>query len=250
MSKMFPFITDTWNPLGGICPHNCRGCWAKKIIKEKKMVKYQGPYKIDEKQINKKFKSGSFVFVCDMLDLFAANVPMVAIQMILNRIATQPNVTFLLLTKNPRYMWLMDLPKNVVAGATIESEIDPHLCGDNYSNAPLMHERIKAMIELDHPRKFISIEPIMDFSPGGFIDNILAIKPECIAIGFDNYDSKLPEPESLEKVLEFINCLEKEGIKVYRKSIREPYPQEVWDNFLREHRQSNETKETKGGLTV
>jgi protein gp37 len=224
-SKMFPFITATWNPLGGECPHNCKGCWAKAYINRIKMAKYHGAYTIDKKQINKKFKAGSFVFVCDMIDLFAANVPMVAVMTILRRIEAQPDVTFLLLTKNPRYMWLMELPKNVVAGATIETEFDPRLYGFNYSLAPLMKDRIQAMIDIKDSRKFISIEPIMDFSPGVFLSAIKNIKPEFIAVGFDNYNSGLPEPESLQKVLDFISEVEKLGIKVYRKTIREPHAQ-------------------------
>lgn len=222
MSKMFPFITETWNPLGGQCPHNCKGCWAKAYIKRLNMTKYQNGYFIDPKQINKKFKLGSFVFVCDMIDLFAKDVPMEAIQIIMKAIEKQPDVTFLLLTKNPRYMWLMDLPKNVVAGATIETEFDPRLYGFKYSEAPMMNERILAMRDLEHPRKFISIEPIMDFSPGAFLSAIRNIKPEFVAIGFDNYSNGLPEPESLQKVLDFILEIEKLGIKVYRKTIREP----------------------------
>lgn len=228
MSKMFPFITDTWNPLGGQCPHNCKGCWAKAYIKRLNMAKYQNGYFIDPKQIDRKFKPGSFVFVCDMIDLFARDVPMEAIQIIMKQIKKQPDVTFLLLTKNPRYMWIMDLPKNVIAGATIETELDPRMYGFLYSNAPLTHDRIKAMIDIKDSRKFVSIEPIMDFSPGAFTDALIQIKPEFVAVGFDNYNSGLPEPESLQKVLDFVAELENSGIKVYRKTIREPFPESKW----------------------
>ena len=217
MSKMFPFITETWNPLAGECPHNCSYCWAKKLIKDKPTLraKYQGQYRIDEKQINKKFKPNAFVFVCDMLDLFAANVPMMAVQKILNKIAAQPDVTFLILTKNPRYAWLMELPKNVVIGATIESDCD-HLV----SEAPKVLDRLQAMQDIDHLRKFVSIEPIMRFSDD-FIKYLLSIKPEFVAVGYDNYKNGLDEP-TLERTEELINTLEAVGIKVYRKTIREP----------------------------
>ena len=227
MGKMFPFITDTWNPLKGVCPHNCNYCWAKKLIAQRPTLqqKYQGQYDFDLKQIHKKFKPGSFVFVCDMLDLFARDVPMVAVMTILKQIKAQPEVTFLLLTKHPQYMADMELPENVIAGATIESEFDPRLYGYNYSKAPMMQDRIKAMINLEHPRKFVSIEPIMDFSPGAFLSAIKNIKPQFVAVGFDNYGNNLPEPESLEKVLDFIAEIEKLGIKVYRKTIREPIDQ-------------------------
>jgi DNA repair photolyase len=219
MSKMFPFITETWNPLGGECPHDCKGCWAKAYIKRLKMKKYQGSYTIDPKQINKKFKPGSFIFVCDMLDLFAANVPMEAIMRIMRKIAAQPEVTFLLLTRNPRYMWLMEIPKNCIVGATIETDI-------NYSeltNAPSPRERILAMraiVKDGYNRTFICIEPIKKFNEG-FEKLIIPLKPWGVAIGYDNYHNNFPEP-SLAETLDLIAKLEAAGIKVYRKTLREP----------------------------
>jgi DNA repair photolyase len=215
---MFPFITDTWNPLGGECPHNCKGCWAKAYINRIKMAKYHGPYTLDKKQINKKFKPGSFVFVCDMLDLFAQNVPMVTIQTIMNRIEAQPEVTFLLLTRNPRYMWLIETPKNCIVGATIETDI-------NYSeltNAPSPRQRILAMRDIvkdGHNRVFVCIEPIKKFNEG-FEELIIPLKPWAVAIGYDNYHNHFPEP-SLAETLDLIAKLEAAGITVYRKTLRE-----------------------------
>lgn len=216
MSRMFPFITDTWNPLAGECPHNCDYCWAKKLINDKPVLKnkYQGQYRIDTKQINKKFKDGSFVFVCDMLDLFAKDVPMEAIQVIMHKAEAQPNVTFLFLTKNPRYAWLMEIPKNVVIGATIESDLDYPV-----SAAPKQADRLKAMQDITGCRKFISIEPIMEYTTD-FLYAILAAKPEFVAVGYDNYKNGLTEPY-LAKTMGLIMCLEQNGIKVYRKTLRE-----------------------------
>jgi len=71
MSKMFPFITKTWNPLAGECSHRCDGCWARALAERHGWSKYQGQPRIDPKQINRRFKSGEFVFVQDMTDLFA-----------------------------------------------------------------------------------------------------------------------------------------------------------------------------------
>lgn len=215
--KMFPFITATWNPIGGECPHECTYCWAKAIIKRNpNMTKYHGKYTIDEKQINKKFTPYSFVFVCDMIDLFAANVPIAAINMVINRIIQQPNVTFLILTKNPRYAWLMDVPKNVVIGATIESNLDYPV-----SKAPKQADRLKAMQDITDNRKMLSIEPIMDFDLEPFVNEIVKAKPEFVAVGYDNYKNGLTEP-SFSKTLHLIAMLEGAGIKVYRKTIRDP----------------------------
>jgi protein gp37 len=222
--RMFPFITNTWNPLKGVCPHNCYrhsdgkpGCWAQKIIEEKPVLKakYQGPYDFDMNQIERKFKSGSFVFVCDMLDLFAANVPMVAVQIIMKLMAAQPEVTFLTLTKNPRYAWIVEIPKNVIVGATIESNINY-----NVSQAPKQTDRLEAMRDITD-RKMLSIEPIMDFDLEPFVNEIIKVGPEFVAVGYDNYKNGLIEP-SFSKTLHLIAMLEGAGIKVYRKTIRDP----------------------------
>jgi DNA repair photolyase len=216
---MFPFITDTWNPIAGNCPHNCSYCWAKKLIKNRPtlQVKYQHTdgFSFDPKQIHRKFQPGSFVFVCDMLDLFAANVPMVAVQTIMKLIAAQPDVTFLLLTKNPRYAWIVEIPKNAVVGATIESNIDYPV-----SQAPKQKDRLEAMQDITD-RKMISIEPIMDFDLEPFANAIIKANPEFVAVGYDNYKNGLVEP-SFSKTVHLIHALEGAGIKVYRKTIRDP----------------------------
>lgn len=215
---MFSFINKTWNPLGGVCPHNCEGCWAKDYIHRKKFPKYQGPYTIDKKQINRKFKAGSVIFVCDMLDLFAANVPMEAIQIIMNKIKAQPQVTFLILTRNPRYAWIMEIPENVIIGATIDTDIDyPEL-----TKAPKPEDRIKAMQDMiaENPnnRRFVCVEPIKKFTKD-FAEKIISIKPYAVAVGYDNYGNGFPEP-SLEETTELIAKLGIAGIIVYKKTLR------------------------------
>lgn len=74
-SKMFPFITRTWNPLGGECKHGCRYCWARKLAADEKMAKHQGEPRLYRRELEREFKPGDFVFVCDMLDLFGDWVP-------------------------------------------------------------------------------------------------------------------------------------------------------------------------------
>ncbi len=63
-----------------------------------------------------------------------------------------------------------------------------------------MAERAKAMIDLQYDRKFISIEPIMDFDLEIFAKWIEDIAPIHVAVGYDNWNNRLPEP-SLSKTL-------------------------------------------------
>jgi hypothetical protein len=43
-----------------------------------------------------------------------------------------------------------------------------------------------------------------------------------MAVGYDNYNNRLPEP-TLSKTMQLIDCLEKTGITVYRKTLREAW---------------------------
>lgn len=215
MSRMFPFITKTWNPLGGKCRYGCTYCWAKKFAERRKMAKYQAfsPYLVWQ-ELERYFKADDFVFVCDMCDLFGQWVPSHMIQKILDFIKKSP-AQFLLLTKNPERYLEFSLPVNCVAGATIETDIDAYI----KSNAPTALNRINAMIRIPKAQKMISIEPISKFSKN-FTDYIIRISPEFVAVGYDNYHNNLEEP-SLAETENLIKTLKDSGIKVYRKTIRE-----------------------------
>lgn len=216
---MFPFITKTWNPLCGQCFHDCCYCWAKSLIKRHAMPKYVGRHRLDEKQMRRRFNKGDFVFVQDMSDLFAITVPHEMINKILEAIRQSPEAQFLLLTKNPRRYGEFDLPENTVAGATIETDIQRHLT-EVSPNAPSYNDRLVGLAAIDHPT-MISIEPIMAFSYG-FLMDLIIIKPDFVAIGFDNYNNNLPEP-SLKQAEGLAEALEELGFKVYRKTMRDKH---------------------------
>jgi len=228
-SRMFPFITCTWNPLGGRCPHNCVYCWSmgpKGFVAKYGMWKYRGPARLVSTAPFRKFKAGEFVFVCDMCDLFASTVPDDAITTVLDAIRQSPKAKFLLLTKNPqRYLDLdVEWPSNIIFGATIESNIDyPSL-----SKAPLQSSRLSAMLELAGVRELrgrmmISIEPILSFGFHGFVEDLGAISPGIIAIGYDNYNHHLPEP-TLAETMQLIEELERRpGWRIYRKTLRKAW---------------------------
>jgi len=75
------------------------------------------------------------------------------------------------------------------------------------------------MRALDHPKKFISIEPICDFDLDEMLSWMEEIKPDIIEVGADNYHNDLPEPpwEKVEKLLAGLKTIcptvvEKDGL--------------------------------------
>jgi protein gp37 len=228
---MFSFITATWNPVTGPCPYECVYCWARGLIKRHGFKKYtEAPVGIDEKQISRKFKPGDFVFVQDMSDISILNYSQAAV--LFDAVRLQPAVTFLFLTKNPDwYLRVMRkfeilgapsliIPDNVVLGATIETN-SPDA---SVSKAPSVWRRRDAMIQLraSYPqyRRFVCVEPVMGFV-AGFEEQLAGIDPWAVAVGYDNYGHRLPEPK-LEDVRRLVDGLRRRRITVYEKTMREP----------------------------
>jgi hypothetical protein len=173
----------------------------------------------------KRIPKNGFVFVCDMADLFADDVPGEWITSVLEAIhSSGSRATFMFLTKNPRrYMEFLDLfTGNMILGATVESQYVPNY--SRYSRAPDPLSRLYAMEDLSSYdlRLFLSIEPIFDFDLVAFQNWIIMINPEMIFIGYDNYNHNLPEPQE-DKTLELIKNLEYLGFKVYRKTLRKAW---------------------------
>jgi len=199
MSKMFSFITKTWNPIaGGPCPFNCYkgGCWATMLKEQNDWEKYKGPWRIHEPQINKKFKEGEFVFVCDMIDIGAPDIPSEVVGRLLDAMSAQPEVQFLLLTKADQFYggYMHEIPNNCVCGITMETDLE---ISKDLTSAPHPEKRLHDLIWLKgiypQAKTFISIEPIMKFSDK-FAFKIAKAEPWKVAVGYDNYVNFLPEP--------------------------------------------------------
>jgi len=217
-SRMFKEVTKTWNPVVG-CLHGCQYCWARALAKGR-LKRIYGDFRprFFFERLERTPRSGT-VFVCDMGDMWGDWVPRRWIERVLDKafLASNPNLTLLFLTKNPRRYeeFIQDLQgiENIVLGATIESNLNHRL-----SSAPAPRERFLAMKNIECERKFISIEPILDFTSDPFLRWISAIRPEFVYVGYDNYGHRLPEP-SLEKTEKLIAELEK-FTEVRRKTIR------------------------------
>ena len=221
MSKMFPFITQTTNPIGGECPHDCSYCWAKKMAKDHKMLKYVGEARLFPSELERKFKAEDFVFVSDMCDLFSKAVSSELIRKVLGHYRFDMKTNYLFLTKNPgRYQEFLNtfLKFRATLGATIETNRDT----TKFSKAPDTEERFWSMYDLEYSPKFLSIEPIMDFDMEEFTTQIRNISNLTkIAVGYDNYFHNLPEP-SLAKTKELIERLKGWRYEVIEKTLREP----------------------------
>lgn len=230
-SLMFGFVDAQTNPVAGRpksgahCPNDCRYCYAKALKERHQWPKYRGPYRLDAKAL-KEYPDGYTVFLQDMGDLGDPEIPILGvIDPIARYIADHPKVTFLPLTKIPNFYLerqdvLGDL-KNIIYGVTIETNRE---IPDEVSKAPHPTLRFDAMRRLREMRPdvciLVSIEPIMEFDFDEFLNSVIGLNPELVAVGYCNHGYRLPEP-SLVKTTELINALEKRGIRVYKKTLRE-----------------------------
>lgn len=231
---MFGFVDAQTNPVAGRpvsgahCPNDCRYCYARALKERHQWPKYQGPYRLDPKAL-KEYPDGHTVFLQDMGDIGDPEIPILGvIDPIARYVANHPKVTFLPLTKNPNFYLerqdvLGDL-SNIIYGVTVETnrEIPPEI-----SKAPHPALRFNAMKKLREKRPdvriLVSVEPIIEFDFDEFLNQIVDLKPELVAVGYCNHGYRLPEP-SLRKTMHLIEMLEIYGIKVHRKTLREAVP--------------------------
>lgn len=235
MDLMFPFVNKTWNMAAMECLHACSYCWATALKKGKlkdapryvelrRMIEEYGskvkPCILIEKELNRVFRAGDFVFVEDMGDLFGSWVPSDWIRQVFKAISySDLAAKFLLLTKNPRrYLEFKGLiPQNCICGTTIETTESTR----SFSQAPPPAERFQAMKELNHPHKMVCVEPVVKFNPSKFFEWLTWIPNlEMVVVGYDNYNNHLEEP-ALKTTMKLINDLRKAGIHVTTKTLRE-----------------------------
>jgi len=225
-SRMFTRVTKTWNPVRG-CRHACympKGCFAYQLatgrLKNSPRYKHGFEPRLWPDEFDKTFGRNHMIFVCDMADLFGDWVPAEWIEETLYIAgAVGYKNEFLFLTKNPkRYSGFIGLvPENATLGVTIETNRNIRSMG--LTKAPEPIERYDWMKVLPWPKKFVAVEPIMDFDLEILVKMIKDIEPKAVAVGYDNWNCGLPEPE-LSKTMKLIEELEK-FTEVWRKSLRE-----------------------------
>lgn len=215
--NMYPWVSHTHCHLGGQCPHRCVYCYVDHP-RWGRPARYQGELRLIEAEFKVKYGSGKTIFVENCNDLFAAEVPHSDIQRVLGHCKEWPDNTYVLQSKNPgRIMsYVPELPPNVVVGATIETNRDMQ----GISAAPAPTVRMLAMedFRLRFPgiKRFVTIEPVLDFDTEILAAWIDRIRPDFLNLGADSKNHHLPEP-TVAKILELAAKLHAYGIELREK---------------------------------
>ena len=186
--NMYGWVDYTWNVIKGRCPHDCVYCYMKRFP--------QKPLRFDEKELRTNLGIGNTIFVGSSCDMWAEEIPTRWIMQILEHCKKYPDNTYLFQSKNPaRFSQLFGLlPPKIILGTTLETNRDISI---NISKAPTIPYRSFYMWYISnfrHVDTMISIEPIMDFDLGMFVEMIDKIRPKFVSIGADSKGHNLPEP--------------------------------------------------------
>ena len=214
--NMYPWVTHTHTHLGGECPHRCSYCAIQAMAKRFPAMKdkYSGPLRLIEDEFKVKYGTGKTIFIENCNDLFAEEVPGDLVLRILTHCSLWPENTYVFQTKNPgRYSKFIDfLPANRILGCTIETNRDM----STISQAPHPEKRASAMLLLGRERKFVTIEPVLDFDVDILSKWIAGTSPDFVNIGADSKGHGLPEPP-MWKVEALIKSLKESGIEIREK---------------------------------
>lgn len=197
--NMYPFVTHTWNPIRGKCPHECVYCYMKD--------KPVGELRLDEKALNDNLGEGKTIFVGSSTDMWAGKVPTEWIDQVLVSCKKMLNNTYLFQTKDTSrfHDFAYVMPLKAIFGTTIETNRHEY----SVSRAPLPAFRIAFLASYYEPGEFfISIEPILDFDLNVMVDWFRYIEPSFVSIGADSKSHGLPEPDG-GKIKELIIELKK-----------------------------------------
>lgn len=210
----------TYNPIKGICSHDCTYCFMKAM---RHRFKQDSTLRLNEKELKANLGKERFIFVESSTDGFALDVPTEWIVKVLDHLYDYPDNEYMLQTKNPArflefvgHKFFKDRKEKLVLCTTIESDIDY----PDVSTAPVVADRIEAMKLLSTLgfKTMVTVEPIIDFTDAVTFAEILAtINPIQVNLGANTSKAvKLTEPNKA-KILALIVELETLGITVHKK---------------------------------
>jgi len=205
--NMYGFVTHTWNPIKGRCPHNCNYCY---------MHRYWGmmendKFRLDEKELETNLGEGNFIFVGSSTDMWLGKTEWIS--KVLTHIAKYPKNQYLFQTKAPINYEDWTFYDNQILAITLETD---YILSSSISKAHSPKKRVEDFIEIPHNRKMVTIEPIMYFHHNVFLEMIKKINPFQVNVGADT-SGKLRniEPDPID-VRDFIKDLTK-FTKVHQK---------------------------------
>ena len=228
MSRMYSDAM-TWNPFKG-CDFDCTYCkpsfqaiakiWTKRCDDCYNYKPHYHPERLN------KIPSKKIVFVCGNGDISFCdpNYTVDIVNAIHNHNRRCPHKTYYFQSKEPIYFDQFNpafFPDNVIMLTTLETNRDAGYGYGAISKAPLPTERYKQFLNLQFPRKVVTIEPVMDFDLDIFTSWIKNINPEYVWLGYNSKPNsvKLPEP-SYKKFVAFATNLINAGIKIKYKNVR------------------------------
>ena len=212
--NMYSWVSNCHSHLGGQCKHHCSYCYVQDIEKRNKSGRYVGPVRLIEEEFNVNYGKGKTIFVEHMNDLFAKDVPTEWIMRIIGHTLQWPENTYVFQTKNPaRFMDFIvtSIPQNSILGTTIES----NRIYEGLSEAPTPEERMLAMSDtrLKDYRRFLTLEPILDFDVDILASWVDKIRPNFLNLGADSKGHGLIEP-TVEKIMALTEKLKEYGIEL------------------------------------
>jgi hypothetical protein len=227
-NHMYNKSVTQWNPFVG-CDHDCKYCrpsFQAQLKRRRKQCEkcYTFTPHAHPERLNSslpKTRYGEFIFTCSSGDI--AFCPNYYLEEIVARIRREPCKTFLIQSKNPQTFNRTKFPDNVILGTTLETNRDDLYEG--ISKAPKPSRRYRDFLEVQHPVKMATIEPVIEFDEDVMIAWILAIDPCLVWLGYDSRRNHLPEPP-LEKVRSLYWELEIRGFTIVLKTIRKAWWEE------------------------
>lgn len=217
--NMYPWVTHTHSHLGGKCGHSCSYCYVQKMAERFPNMKarYSGPVCMVEKELEVRYGKRRTIFVEHMNDIFGPTVDVHDKIKIWDHLAQWPDNVYVFQSKNPH--WNDEHIRDCdIFGTTIET--NRHV-EEIMGKAPFPLDRKRSMVALKElrpeVRRFVTIEPIMDFDLAELAYMIEQIEPAFVNIGADSKGDGLPEPP-WRKVIDLIEKLGTLKIEVRRKS--------------------------------
>ena len=205
--NMYGFVTHTWNTIKGMCEHDCSYCYMKRFNNLK-------PIRFDEKELKTDLGENNFIFVGSSNDMFSANGCKIEwIDKTLEHCRKFDKNEYLFQTKNPAGFNGFSFPENSTHCVTLET--NRHY-KEIMRKSPDPEYRAESFIWQWPAKRMVTIEPILDFDLGEFVEMIIDCAPSQVNIGADSCGHQMPEPPK-EKVLDLIVELSR-FTRVHQKS--------------------------------